>query len=496
MNNINRFKLSKTKTIEDIKKNIFNKYSMHKIGRSKGMLIYYDSFDWRLFRQNFILYKEDNTLFLKKNIFTPLQLDNIQKVPTYISDFPQSEIKNILEIIVEMRALLSQLEIQYTRDSYNILNNDKKTILKIVYESYPNLSNYISIYSIRGYENQIAKFLNQVNIEARQTQIDDLFTEAFSYNKIIPGHYNHKLNISLRPEMRSDEAAKIILKNLLVILKQNEQGIVNDIDTEFLHDYRVSVRKTRAVLSQIKYTFDENNTEKYTVGFAQLGKLTNKMRDIDVYLLTRDEYKRRLPQNMKESIDPFFEYLESARIGELKKIDRYFKTKGYINLLTDWDQFLSSAPIDSAYARNGKIPIIDLSKKFIKKRHIRVMEMGNSINDNTPDEVLHRLRIQCKKLRYLVEFFRSLFPEDKMTILILNLKTLQDNLGIFNDLSVQQESLKQFITTESFQTETILTIGYLVGKLNDEQQIVREDFKKSFTIFSNSETQKIFKQLF
>ncbi len=356
---------------------------MHKIGRSKGMLIYYDSFDWRLFRQNFILYKEDNTLFLKKNIFAPLQLDNFQKIPTFISDFPQSEIKNILEIIVEMRALLSQLEIQYTRDSYNILNNDKKTILKIVYESYPNLSNYISIYSIRGYENQIAKFLNQVNIEARQTQIDDLFTEAFSYNKIIPGHYNHKLNISLTPEMRSDEAAKIILKNLLVIIKQNEQGILNDIDTEFLHDYRVSVRKTRAVLSQIKYTFDENNTEKYTGGFAQLGKLTNKMRDIDVYLLSRDEYKRRLPQNMKESIDPFFEYLESARIGELKKIKRYFKTKGYLNLLTDWDQFLSSATIESTYARNGKIPIIDLSKKFIKKRHIRVMEMGNSINDNT-----------------------------------------------------------------------------------------------------------------
>ena len=57
------------------------------------------------------------------------------------------------------------------------------------------------------------------------------------------------------------------------------------------------------------------------------------------------------------------------------------------------------------------------------------------------DEDLHNLRIDCKKLRYLLEFFTSLFPKTQMKLLIKQLKQLQDNLGDFNDLSVQQARL-------------------------------------------------------
>ncbi len=64
---------------------------------------------------------------------------------------------------------------------------------------------------------------------------------------------------------------------------------------------------------------------------------------------------------------------------------------------------------------------------------------------DTEDEVVHQLRINCKKLRYLMEFFAPLFPENEIKTLIKALKLLQDNLGNFNDYSVQQIFLRQVL---------------------------------------------------
>ena len=66
------------------------------------------------------------------------------------------------------------------------------------------------------------------------------------------------------------------------------------------------------------------------------------------------------------------------------------------------------------------------------------------IDDDSPDEALHRLRIDAKKLRYLLEFFRALYPPKEIGAVVGALKSLQDNLGDFNDLSVQQGAMRGF----------------------------------------------------
>ena len=52
--------------------------------------------------------------------------------------------------------------------------------------------------------------------------------------------------------MRADIAAKYIFSHLLKTMKDNEPGTIADTDSEFLHDFRVAVRRTRAGLSQLK----------------------------------------------------------------------------------------------------------------------------------------------------------------------------------------------------------------------------------------------------
>ena len=55
-----------------------------------------------------------------------------------------------------------------------------------------------------------------------------------------PNDYSSKININLDPEMRADIAIKYIYSHLLKAIKDNEQGAIADIDSEFLHDFRVA----------------------------------------------------------------------------------------------------------------------------------------------------------------------------------------------------------------------------------------------------------------
>lgn len=496
MNSSKKYFLTRSISINDIKNRITGKYTLHKTTREKGSYVFYDTFDWRLYQKKYLLYKDvDHLYFQKKTAVQPSKKLDIKSIPAFVHEFPEGDLKKVLTKIVEMRALLIQAEINYLKNNYDVLDSNKKIVIRLSIESYPRIGKFLTLSALRGYSSHLVKFLNMLNTEFSESSTDDLYHKILQINKKTPADYNPRISIILKPEMPSNTAAKVIHKNLLHTLNQNLNGVIKDIDTEFLHDFRVASRRTRAALTQIKDVFDQESTDKFNSGFREIGKQTNKMRDLDVYLIHKHEYINRLPKNMQIHIDPFFEQLQKDRTLEHKKLNRYLKSQKYLKLVTDWNRFLSSTA-DKYVGSNGKIPIIELAITFIKTQYIKVLKLGNKISDNSQDSMLHKLRIQCKKLRYLLEFFGSLFPQDEINILIGNLKKLQDNLGKFNDLSVQQKFLKHFVVNKTFSTDTVLAIGYLVGKLNDEQNVVRENFKKSFGNFDSVDTKKIFDQLF
>ena len=128
------------------------------------------------------------------------------------------------------------------------------------------------------------------------------------------------------------------------------------------------------------------------------------------------------------------------------------------------------------------------------------MKTGSLILQNTEDEMLHALRIECKKLRYLMEFFSSLFSSKKINVLIGQLKKLQDNLGDFNDLCVQVEYLQktseELPATQQRTKKTLVAIGSLIGTLDREKQLVRDAFADAFTKFASPANQELFRELF
>ena len=64
-----------------------------------------------------------------------------------------------------------------------------------------------------------------------------------------------KVEVPLRSEERADVAAAAVLRALLEVIEANFEGTIDDIDSEFLHDLRVSVRRSRAVQRELKGVF-------------------------------------------------------------------------------------------------------------------------------------------------------------------------------------------------------------------------------------------------
>jgi CHAD domain-containing protein len=471
---------------------------------------FYDTFDWRLFNQLLILRHTGQELILHhlRDGESLIGLIGITS-PEFTGFLPESPLRKQLKSIIKMRALLPLAEIHIRSEIYRILNTDEKTVARLVYteartldeENDPILATYFSLRPVRGYPKYSRKLAKHLRRSGQGTSlIEDLYARALMRAGKKPGSYSGKLNLRLKPKKRSDVSTKVILRYLFEIMKANEAGIRDDIDTEFLHDYRIAIRRTRSALSQIRNVFPVEVTEHFKREFRALGQRTNMLRDLDVYLMSEDEFEARLPAAMREDIVPLFDYLRLLREQALKEVINSLSSNESTRLHREWEEFLNEPVPKKHLAANAAMPIVELARKRIYKRYRTVIKDGDYILTHTQDELLHALRIDCKKLRYLMEFFTSLFPAKKMNRLVKQLKKLQDNLGDFNDLSVQQEYLmhmaEELPIDDPRSRKALVATGFLVENLGYEQKAVKANFANTFTEFASPANQKLFRQLF
>ncbi|CAD7766688.1 MAG: CHAD domain protein [Candidatus Argoarchaeum ethanivorans] len=472
---------------------------------------YFDSFDWLLHNENLVLLKHDDTYCLKDMESSKVVAEcpwEHKDVTRFWWDFPDCEIAALLKSCLDVRALLPFLEIEKRSEKLHILNEDEKTVLRVYLDEINPVGDApiqktirtITLEPVRGYLKEFHDFYQFIEGTKVAEPCENLFNMMLKLSPRKPGDYSSKMKVALTRDMSGSMATRKILLYLLNVMKQNEEGVISDIDTEFLHDFRVSGRRTRSALSQIKDVFPDAKLDRFKEDFRELGQSSNKLRDLDVYLHKKEEYLAMLPVDLRPGLDPFFMDLEKQRKKELKGFTEVLRSDFYRQLVTDWEAFLVSDGDYDMPARNAEKPVITLAREFIWRRYTKIMKAGAKIDNETPDENLHSLRIQCKKLRYLMEFFASLFPSGEIALLTKQLKRFQDNLGEFNDLSMQQGTLKEYLDTinpESDQNMLIAAaIGGLITNLNVRQHHVRAEFSDQFRNFGQKNNRLLFKQLF
>ncbi len=501
-------------TLEELKDPLAATYSFKDEPERQLNRIFLETFDWRLYQAGGVMElafdgsRYELSWHKRKSgeLLHRLMLDS---APGFVQELPEGSFRADLSPVVEMRTLLPLVRVESGLQTLRVLGAEEKTVVRLELErgryaapdgeQRGDLGMRIHLVPVRGYD---ADFdcVSLALAGVLQAADSTLFESAIQAIGRVPGDYSSKLKYKLDAGERCDRATKEIHLGLLRTLEANIDGTRRNVDSEYLHDLRVATRRTRSALTQIRAVFPPEVVERFKQEFAWVGQVTGPTRDMDVYLLALDDYKGSLPPMLRDALDPLRSFLQSHHASEQKALSRKLASPHFRKLLKEWRTFLEAPVPERAVTANAARPVREVANERIWKMYRRVLKEGRTIGDASPAEELHELRKSCKKLRYLLEFFLSLYPPKQARTLVKVIKVLLDNLGNFQDLEVQAHSLRdlaeQVLEEDSVGSDTLLAMGALIGCLTERQQYARDHFARIFAGFDTREHRLQFKTLF
>jgi CHAD domain-containing protein len=510
-----QFLISDKRHLNKLLSRLHDAYTLKSHHPKAFKVCYLDSYDWRMWLagyvleyheirgKNFLRWRGLNEAVINQDI----PLDNC---PRFTRDFPGWLLPNEFPKLLKVRALLPRAWSKKAVTPYELLNKKGHTVCRFeVIEETTVLANRhtgeelpqrLEIRPVRGHDNVLPDIISLLKESGLGKYATDPFIRLLTASGKQPGDYSNKINNQFVPHEITVNACRQILLSMMDTMKANEEGIRKDIDTEYLHDFRVSVRRSRSLLTSVKNVFPADVIQPYKDMFSMLGKSTNLLRDMDVYLIAFDDYQSQLPEDQQPDLEPLREYLKSMRQQGLEQVCGVLKSDDYRKPMAALRRYLNSnlqkAPLSPAASQ----PVIEIASCNIWKVYKKLIKQGDAITDESPPESLHDLRKTAKKLRYLLEFFKTLYPEDEMLEVVNRLKELQDYLGLYQDYCVQHDSLKEFeqdmASAGSLDSPTAAAIDYLVDSLANKQHEHRQHMLGPYSHFREKSTNQRFRELF
>lgn len=422
---------------------------------------------------------------------------------TFVAGLKDGPVKDALQHVPPLRSLLEVGSGTISRRDLSMTDDENKTLVRAHLTTLKphgrgKAVTIAAMLPLRGYDKALGQLRDhlQAHAETAPAATAELLPMLFPDRH----QYSAKPDVAIIEDTAAWRVASDIIAAYLQVARENEAGIIADHDTEFLHDYRVALRKVRSVLSLFKGVYPDEQTAEFKRIASELMSPTGRLRDLDVYLLARDDYFAMLPPSLHKGLSLMFEMFRKERRGTHRAMASHLDSAGYRSAITDLQAVFAAAD-DLPKGPMADAPVGDYARQLIWKRYRKVCRIAREITADTPDEQVHELRIGCKKLRYLMEFFAPLYPAALVKPILKPLKRLQDNLGLFNDYSVQQAFLQAFMEDHEplgHKQDLVLaqSIGALIAVLHERQKEERARIMASFTQFDGADIRSQFRALF
>ncbi|MEI6215033.1 MAG: CHAD domain-containing protein [Desulfuromonadales bacterium] len=474
--------------------------------QQKRTVTFWDTFEWGLWFSGHVLHSCGTVYHLSTlddgwlgEVVCEEESSNTLR---FWGDFKTAAMRASLEGMLGLRALTALIEGSFDVRMCELRNEVGKIVCRLEWSSVSSgkrgekeLLHYCQIMPLLGYEGETTRVVKHLTLRGATTSGKGPLEALLRHAKLEPQKYTLKPSFGLTAETAAREAVGRIVRTIMKIADRNVPGILKDYDTEFLHDYRICLRKIRSVLSLVKEVYPAEETRRMRTILGDLARQTNRLRDLDVYLLAREEYCGLLPPELRPALKGMFEdYAAERKVvvrhtvaklsahatrQKLRKIEAYFSEENPHKPSTAAD-----------------LPVGPLVFRCIYKRYRKICRIAAGIGAETPDETVHEVRIECKKLRYLLEFFSELIAKDDGAAMQKMLRRLQSRLGDFNDASVQQKSLLTYFEQGENGCDVALGVGGLVSVLYHRQQKTRTLIEQSLEEFCSGSTAAIFKRTF
>lgn len=470
--------------------------------------LYYDTFDWRLYRRGLTLVRDHDAVRLRDRTTGRIRASlpfGHDPLPPLVRDWPDDDLRSALVPMVKVRALLLLVTLDgIARDLVVVDPKSARPWRLKLFELWARrgprsvtLPPVLAMLPADG-RNRGGKRLAKKIVRAGFAPLPPTLCDpALRAVRIRPGAYTSRVRVDLDPEAPVGESAAAIARRLLQVMEDNLAGTRRDVDTEFLHDLRVAMRRTRSLLSLLKGVIPGEIRKTYQARFRDLGSVTGPVRDLDVHLLGADHERALLPKKHRPGHEELTARDAERRAAAFGAMAARLDAGDFRSALDDWRAVLEESGTWSE-RRAGSRTTAEAAAEVIDKAYRRLRDRGLAMGAEPDDEDLHRLRIAGKKFRYAVEFFAGLGRERDVDHLLAVMKRLQDLLGENNDLAVRTDDLARVVDHggELGMTKSARrTAAVLVERWAERRADLRRDFGAAFAEFVSKETAKRVRKL-
>jgi CHAD domain-containing protein len=265
-----------------------------------------------------------------------------------------------------------------------------------------------------------------------------------------PGFMDYLASAPASPGVGPDdplaEAGRKVFRFQFAEVLRHEQGTRQGDDIEELHDMRVATRRLRAAFEVFAGAFEPRVLKNHLKGLRLAGRTLGRVRDLDVLREKARSYLQTLPEDQRAGLEPLISAWGREREASRDHLVAYLKGPEYGQFKRKFSRFVcrtgaGALPIPADPPTPHRVREIAPTLIYTRLASVRAYD---AIIGNATVEQLHALRIEFKKLRYTLEFFREVLGTEAKPV-INELKGLQDHLGDLHDAQVAIQLLSAFL---------------------------------------------------
>nr|MBS0019496.1 CHAD domain-containing protein [Gammaproteobacteria bacterium] len=278
------------------------------------------------------------------------------------------------------------------------------------------------------------------------------------------------------PSQNVSEAFATILEHNLRALLAWEKAAKSWKDIEGVHQVRVALRRLRSALTVFRPAIPRHITDSWAQQMRQFASCLGPARDLDVFI---SEGLAPLTEHLPlPGAKPLMALAERHRAAAYHPVRTMLESRKYRRFKKDFGAWLRAQGWRSAELTERERERLDsravtFAREILNQRLRKVLKTGRHADQDSADE-MHQLRIECKKLRYAVEFFVPLF--EGMEDFVAHMKKLQDLLGIMHDVAVTPALIDRLLEAED-DPHAYRYAGALIGWRAREYYDLKSSFQ-------------------
>jgi CHAD domain-containing protein len=293
----------------------------------------------------------------------------------------------------------------------------------------------------------------------------------------------------VQPDDTMAEAGRKVLREQFIRMLQHEAGSRTGVDIEDVHQMRVAIRQQRSALRLLATYYKPKAIAPYRQGLKYVMDALGEVRDLDVMVRDLRAFEGVVGTEQAGAFQEVIDSLENRRGAAREDLVRVLDSKRYRRFVKDYAEFLQTPGAGAQPVSTDEIGPVEVRHVLppLIYAHVAAVRAYDGHIEEAEMVTLHALRIEFKRLRYVVSLFAGVLGKE-IEGFIDELKKAQDLLGRLNDIEIARAFLVDLM--DDLEGDQNAALWVYIEDLDHEQPGLRDQFPARWQRFNTKTVQR------